>query len=186
MAARSSTMHIQARVRGDLESVVSWWTSPERREEQRARHEGLSVSDFRYEESLEDGQRVTETGWTSRRGLQVCVRTVTPVQPDGALERTPEGRAVSRRQTFVSRRWPDGREDSSRTESVLEFSQLSASRTRVRVTVTQYIEGVPRWGRSFPHHDERFHLRMHLKETIAKCEYHLGARKSAKPWFAVY
>ena len=93
MAVRRWTMHIQATVRGDLESVVSWWTSPERREERRARYESLNVSDFRYEETLEDGQRITQTGWTTRNGLQASVRTASPIRPHGSGERVPEGTA---------------------------------------------------------------------------------------------
>src|SRR5215469_1862455 len=119
MAARRWTIHEQATVRGDLESVVSWWTSPERREERRARHESLDVSDFRYGETLEDGQRVTETSWTTRRGVQVSVRTVSPIRPDGVVERAPDGRAVLRGQVFHSNRWPNGSEQLSRAESVV-------------------------------------------------------------------
>jgi hypothetical protein len=190
-------MHIQATVRGDLESVVSWWASPERREERRAHYESLNVSDFKYEETLEDGRRITETGWTTRRsltqtgwtprpGLQLSLRMTSPTRPHGAVERAPDGRAVLRAQTVRSRRWPNGREDLSRSDLVLEFSELSESRTRVRLTVTQYREGVPWWEKILPPNDERRHRRMHLKDTIAKCEYHLGTRKSPKRWLAVY
>lgn len=186
MAVRRWTKHVQARVRGDLESVVSWWTSPERREERRASHESLDVSDFRYEETLEDGQRITETGWTTRRGLQVSGRTVSPIRPLGAVDRAPDGRVLLRTQTCQSRRWPNGREDLSRSERVLEFRELSESRTRARLTVTRYKEGVPWWERLLPPNDERRHLRLHLKDAIAKCEHDLGTRGSAKRWFAVY
>ena len=197
MAVRRWTTHIQATVRGDLESVVSWWTSPERREERRAHYESLNVSDFRYEETLEDGQRITETGWTTRRsltqtgwtprpGLQLSLRMTSPIRPHGAVERTPDGRAVLRAQTVRSRRWPNGREDLSRSDLVLEFSELSESKTRVRLTVTQYKEGVSWLEKILPPNDERRHRRMHLKDTIAKCEYHLGTRKSPKRWLAVY
>lgn len=186
MAVQRWTSHIQARVRGDLESVVSWWTSPERREERRARLENLDVSDFRYEETLQDGQRITETGWTTRRGLQVSGRTVSPIRPHGAVERDPDGRALLRTQTFQSSRWPNGREDLSRSELILEFRELSESRTRVRLTATRYKEGVPWWERLLPPNQERRHRRMHLKDTIAKCEHDLGTRRSAKRWFAVY
>lgn len=179
-------MHIQATVRGDLESVVSWWTSPERREERRAHYESLDVSDFRYEETLEDGQRVTETAWTTRRGMQVSVRTVSPIQPHEAVERAPDGRAVLRSQGSQSNRLQNGPEHLSRSESVVEFSELSGSRTRVRLTVTRYKERVPWRERSFPPHDERHHIRIHLKDYIARCEYDLGTRRSAKRWLVVY
>lgn len=190
-------MHIQATVRGDVESVVSWWTSPGRREERRAHYERLNVSDFRYEETVEDGQRITEMGWTTRRsltqtgwtprpGVQVSTRTASPIRPQGAAERASDGRAVLRAQFAGSRRWPNGREDLSRSESVLEFSELPEGRTRVRLTVTRYKEGVPWWEKILPPNDERRHLRMHLKDMIAHCEYHLGTRKSPKRWLAVY
>jgi hypothetical protein len=193
MAVRRWTMHIRATVRGDLESVVSWWTSPERREERRADYESLNVSDFRYEETVEDGQRITEMGWTTRRslthtgwtprpGLQVSIRSI---RPQGAAERAPDGRAVLRVQSVGSRRWPNGRENLSRSDSVLEFSELPESRTRVRLTVTRYKEGVPWWEKILPPNDERSHLRIHLKDMIAKCEYHLGTRKSPKRWLTV-
>jgi hypothetical protein len=185
MAVRRRTIKIQATVRGDLESVVSWWTSPERREERRAYLESFDLSDFRYEETLEAGQRITETGWTTRGGLQVSERTASPIRPHGAVERAPDGRAVLRAQSVQSRRWPNGRGDLSKSDSVVEFSRLSEIRTRVRLTMTQCKEG-PRWGIGRPGHDERHHLRIHLKDRIAKCEYHLGTRKSARRWFAVY
>jgi hypothetical protein len=186
MAVRRWTKHVQVRVRGDLESVVSWWTSPERRDERRAFLGSLDVADFRYEETLEDGQRITETGWTTRRGLQVSGRAVSPIRPHGAVDRAPDGRVLLRTQTFQSRRWPNGREDQSRSERVLEFRELSEGRTRVRLTVTRYKEGVPWWERLLPPNDERRHLRLHLKDTVAKCEHDLGTRGSAKRWFAVY
>jgi len=174
-------MHVQATVRGDLESVVSWWTSPERREERRVRHESLDVSDFRYEETLEDGQRVTETGWTTRRGVQVSVRTVSPIRPHGTVERDPDGRAALGTQIVQSSRWPNGPVHQYRAESVAEFSELSGSRTRVRLTVTRSQEHVPWRERSFPPHDERHQIRIHLKDYIARCEYDLepGSRQSA-------
>jgi hypothetical protein len=160
MTVRRWTTHIQAVVRGDLESVVSWWTSPERREGRRAHYQSLNVSDFRYEETLEDGQRITEMGWTTRRsltqtgwtprpGLRVSLRTASPIRPHGAAERAPDGRAVLRTQAVWSRRWPNGREDLSRSDSVLEFSELPESRTRVHLTVTRYKEGVPWWEKFF-------------------------------------
>lgn len=155
------------------------------------------MSDLRYEETVEDGRRITEMGWTTRRsltqtgwtprpGLQVSMRTASPIRPSGAAERTPDGRAVLRTQSAGSRRRPNGRESLSRSDSVLEFSELSESRTRVRLTVTRYKEGVPWWEKILPPNDERRHLRMHLKDTIAKCEYHLGTRKSPKRWLTVY
>jgi len=186
MAVRRWTSHIQATVRGDLESVVSWWTSPERRAERRARLESLDISDFRYEETLQDGQRIIETGWTTRRGLQVCGRTVSPARLDGTVERDPDGRALLRTQFLQSRRWPNGREDLSRSELILEFRELSESRTRIRLTAIRYKEGAPRWEILLPPNDERRHRRMHLKDAIAKCEHDLGTRGSAKRWFAVY
>jgi hypothetical protein len=169
-----------------LESVVSWWTSPERRAERRARLESLDVLDFRYEETLEDGQRITETGWTTRRGLQVSLRTVSPIRPGGTVERTPDGRALLRTQTFKSCRQPDAREDLSGSEVVLEFSELPENRTRILVTATLHKEGAPWWGRRLTPNDHRRHMRMHLMDTIAKCEHDLGTRRSAKRWFAVY
>jgi hypothetical protein len=181
---RRRTTHIQATIRGDLESVVSWWTSRERREELRARYESLDVSDVRYEETVEDGQRITEMGWTTRRGLQVSQRTVSPIRPHGAVERAPDGRVVLRTQSVLSRRWPNGRGDLSRCEFVWEFSELSEDRTRARLTMTRCTEG-PRRGIVLSE-DDRHHLQMHLKDAVAKCEYHLGTRKSAKRWLAVY
>jgi hypothetical protein len=74
----------------------------------------------------------------------------------------------------------------SRVEFFYEFSDVPGSRTRVRVTVTRYKEGVPWWERLLPPNDWRRHLRWHLKDTIAKCEHDLGTRRSAKRWFAVY
>ena len=186
MAVRRWTSRTRAQVRGDLESVISWWTSPERRAELREQFESLDVSDFRYEETLDGEQRVTEMGWTARSGLQVSVRRVSPARPHEALERTPDGRAVLRSQAVQTRRWPDGRERLSRTESVLEFRELSAGRTQLRATLARHREGVPWWEKVLPPNNERRHRRMHLKDEIAKCEHDLGTRKSAKRWFAIY
>jgi hypothetical protein len=186
MAVRRWTMHIKATVRGDLESVVSWWTAPERREKRREHLESLDVPDLRHQETLDEGQRLFEMDWTTRDGVQISLHTASPVRPDGVVERAPDGRVVLRAQTVQSRRWPNGREDLARADVVAEFSELSESRTRVCVTVTRYKEGVPWWERLLPPNDERRHRRMHLKDTIAKCEHDLGIRRSAKRWLAVY
>lgn len=57
MAASRWTTYVEAAVRADLESVVGWWSRPERWEDQRAFYESLDVSDLRYEETAAPGER---------------------------------------------------------------------------------------------------------------------------------
>jgi hypothetical protein len=162
-------------VRADLESVVSWWTRPERLAGQRARFERADVRDFEYQETLCEGELIIESSWTTAKGLQVSLRMAGPViDPGTVADRNADSEVVLRHETSQSRRWPNGREDSSRSEVVVVFSEIAHNRTRVRMTATRHADG-SWWDRFVLRINGRRLRRQTLNELIAGCERDLGA-----------
>lgn len=175
MAVTTWTNHHEVTVRADIESVLSWWTSQQRREDRRAHFESLGGQGFSYQETAEADTQLTETNWTTAEGLFVSLRVETSNAPDGKVERSAEGAAILRSRTSQQRRWPDGREDKSGTSTVTEFRRAQPATTQVRLTTTRHKEGAWWWERYLPPIGERSQQRRHLQRMVGQCEHDLGS-----------
>lgn len=160
-------------MRADLDAVVAWYTSPDRRVESRAHFESFNVRDFRYDERVEGDRRITSMSWISQTGLHVFLEIHSTVS-NGVIARNSDGRVVRRGETYQYRRWPSGREDRSRGETVAEFSDLPGGGTRARLTITRQREPAPWWERWLPPVAERQGQRRQMEEIFARCERDLG------------
>lgn len=161
-------------VRADLDSVVAWYTSADRRAESRAHFEAFDVRDFRFDERVEADQRITSMSWTTQSDMHVFFEIRGNVF-DGAVVRDAEGRVIRRGETYQYRRWPNGREDTSRGEIIAEFSELPGDRTLARITQTRQKEPAPWWERWLPPVAERSLQQRQMEKLFARCERDLGS-----------
>lgn len=74
--------------------------------------------------------------WTTQSGIYVFLEIRGNVF-DGVVVRDVEGKVIRRRETYQYRRWPNGREDTSRGEIIAEFSDLPGDRTLAWITQTR-------------------------------------------------
>lgn len=169
------TKRFEVVVQADLDSVVAWYTSADRREESRAHFAAFDVRDFRYDERVEGDRRMTAMSWTTQSGMHVFLEIRGTVF-DGEVVRDAEGRVVRRGETYQFRRWPGGREDTSQGEVIAEFSELPGDRTLARITQTRQKEPAPWWERWLPPVAERKLQQRQMEELFARCERDLGHR----------
>lgn len=174
MAVSNWTSHYEATIRADVDSVLAWWTSPQRRDDQRAHFESLDVQNFSYEESSTAEARLTEMSWTTSEGLFVSLRIEFPHGQDGNIEHAVDGGSILRSRTSQQRRWPGGRQESSSTSNVTEFRQAQPGTTQLRLTTTRQKAGAWSWERYMPPIAERRQQRQHLRQMVAQCEHDLG------------
>jgi hypothetical protein len=173
MSVARWTKHFEVTVHADLDSVVAWYTSPDRRAESRAHFEAFDVRDFRYDERVDGDRRVTDMSWTTKTGMHVFLEIRGNI---GVIPRDAEGRIVRRGQTYQYRRWPNGREDRSHGEVVAEFSDIQGGGTRARLTITRHKEAAPWWERWLPPIAERQRQARQFSEMFSRCERELGVR----------
>ena len=161
-------------VHADLDSVVAWYVSPDRRAESRAHFESLDVRDFLYDERVEGDRRTTDMSWTTPTGLHVFLEVRGNVA-NGVVARDEAGKVVRRGETYQYRRWPTGRQDRSRGETIVEFTDLPGGDTRVQISLTRHKDTAKWWERLLPPIAERQAQRRHMKEMFARCERDLGS-----------
>ena len=168
------TKRFEVVVGADLDSVVAWYTSADRRTESRAHFEAFDVRDFRFDERVEADRRVTAMSWTTESGVHVFLEIRGNVF-DGVVVRDVEGRVIRRGETYQYRRWPNGREDTSQGEIIAEFSDLPGGRTLARITQTGQKEPAPWWERWLPPFAERRLQQRQMEKLFARCEHDLGS-----------
>lgn len=160
---RTRTIRFRIKIQGQLQSVVRWWSSPERYVEQQAIVDRRKVLDYSWVENFDDEIRTVNAKWTTRRGLEVNFRVSA-----AAIEATRDGTFVGRQTTWQHRRHPHGREDTSESERVLEFRSVKLGETIVESTtmVRSTVRRLPQVG-------EKIHRYSHLTDLARRCQSEL-------------
>lgn len=181
MSGATWTNRFELTVRADLDSVVAWYASPDRRAESRAHFESFDVRDFRYDERVEGDRRTTDMSWITPAGLHVFLEIRGNVS-NGVVARDEEGKVVRRGETYQYRRWTTGRQDRSRGETTVEFTDVPGGSTRVQISITRHKDTAPWWERLLPPITERRAQRCQLEEMFSRCERDLGSSPARDEW----
>jgi hypothetical protein len=173
---RPAATRRQAEIGREPDAVFRWWTSPARTEALRKHWEHLDVSDFTWhEDTLASGHlNAVEASWRTRAGIEVSVRRSFP----------PVERLRYSSHTVRQSRHPDGRLEVATSDMTVEFTELDATHTLVRLTNVWEAKGLRWWQRLAPvRYQRQEHINHHLKKSIKAClrDTEPGPRDNSKP-----
>jgi hypothetical protein len=146
-----------------------------RRKEFRSQYESSDVTNFSWDESLEDGHLVERGEWTTPR-RHVELRIATPVGTDGStFQPGPNGSFVRKQEIRQARRSHQGSEDVALRYSLIELSEAGPNQTSLFSTSTTKRTGYSWSERAHYRMSEGQHRTQLFQGWLAQCESDIAA-----------
>ena len=171
---RTYSTRLGVKIHGDVDSVVQWWSSSSRLQELRADFERSSVSDFSWQETVEDGRHTASAGWINGSGMQFRVRIEMAFDPNGVIEPDNDGLYVLREEFQQYRRHRNGNEDTTVSQRVYEFRETESGLTTLHWTATPVIVGMSGSEYRSLRIGQRFFRMWHPRRRVRRCESDLA------------
>jgi hypothetical protein len=173
------TSRLSVRVHGDAESVVRWWTDPQRRSERRSRFEAGKFAEASWREEQVGDTLVVHMAWTKKRGRQVQVQTIALSNHDGQIGQTEIGFQLQGT-VHQTCHHPDGRQHAFETHSTFVFRERQPGSTTISqtTTITRLGSSVVEIAWSYVSPAFRQGLMKQLRSNVSLCEVALAETAS--------